>query len=129
MVNASRNVEFVYLYRDGSNYKALGAVVFSNKNGRHLEELRRRMQLAILSEQTFVAHQVRVPELFLYLNGELTHDDHCFHEFHELQDTETEPTDELERSIEEFLNEVETQAAKGWRAFEPAIRAGRPRTC
>ncbi len=119
--NAS-SVEFVYLYRDGSNYKSWGTIVFANKRRSEIAELRKRMEAALLAEGTFVAHQVRIPDLFLYLNGELTSDDHCYHEFHDLTDTDAEPTDRFGRSIDEFMKEVERESSRGWKAFEPAIR-------
>ncbi len=122
-MNRSPNVEFAYLYRDGSNYKAWGSIVFRHDRRYSIDDLRNRIVAAIHSEGTFTAHQVRIPELFLYLDGDVTPDDHCFHEFHDLAETDAEPSDGLARTIEEFVHEMELQGSRGWEAFEPAMRA------
>jgi hypothetical protein len=114
-----KNIKFVYLYRDGGNYKNWSEVVFSNPTeitpGAASLELRR----AFMTDGLFIAHQVRIPEVLLYSNGDPTPDDHCFHEFDSVESTPDAPTDHFGRSMSEFLTEVAQEARDGWRAFDP----------
>ena len=112
-----RNARFDYLYRDASNYKAWGSVVFG---GVITEDLRRRLLRALETSEFFIAHQVRVPELF----GGMLHwpreqDDHCWHEFSAVELTDEEANDRYHRTLEEFILEVERQSQSGWQVFDP----------
>jgi hypothetical protein len=111
------NIEFSYRYRDGANFKKLGSVVFSNP-----EQLDPGMIEATLRQafwdSLFIAHQVRVPEVFLYLDGPFAFDDHCYHEFVAVQTGDKPPSDKYDRTITEFLSEVEGLRGR-WREFDP----------
>jgi hypothetical protein len=78
------NVKFHYLYRDGSNYKKWAEVVFCNADDLPPELIRKQLRRSFLEDGLFVAHQVRIPEVFLAAEDQLTEDDHCFHEFAEV---------------------------------------------
>jgi proton glutamate symport protein len=67
------NTRVEYLYRDGSNYKQWGAVVF---RGECDDRAARRLFAALDREEFFIAHQVRLPELF-FVDLPLYADDHC----------------------------------------------------
>ena len=116
------NVRFHYLYRDGSNYKKWAEIVFSNADELSTEGVTRRLREAFLADGIFIAHQVRVPEVFLALEDELTPDDHCFHEFDSVEATSDLPNDLFGRSIRDFILEVVREAERGWRAFDPEDR-------
>lgn len=114
-----RNIEFTYIYRDGSNYKKSGRVVFSNPDQLTCTSVERDLRLAFLSDGLFIARQVRIPDVFLYLQGPFSFDDHCYHEFGGIQSTTEEPTDEHDRSIRNFIVEASHEAKRGWQEFDP----------
>jgi len=116
------NVKFHYLYRDGSNYKKWGDIVFSNADELSTETATRGLREAFLEDGIFIAHQARVPEVFLASEDKLMPDDHCFHEFDSVKTTSDIPNDPSGRSIREFIAEVAREAGHGWRAFDPQDR-------
>jgi hypothetical protein len=112
------NTRVEYLYRDGSNYKQWGAVVFRAEcNG----SLLRRLLAALDREEFFIAHQVRLPELF-FADRPLYADDHCWHEMAEVTSTSAAADDLLERTIEEFVAELERHSTQGWAVFDRSER-------
>lgn len=117
-----KNIKFIYLYRDGGNYKSWGDVVFSNTDEMTPSAVTFALQRAFMQDGLFVAHQIHLPEVQLYCTGDLTPDDHCFHEFDSVELTVNPPNDRVGRSISEFLNEVAREAQVGWRAFDPYER-------
>lgn len=117
------NVRFQYLYRDGSNYKNCADVVFSNPQGLSVASVLTSLQGSLSGDGLFIAHQLRIPEVFLSDKYSLTEDDHCFHQFDGVEMTFDTPTDKCGRTIEEFVSEVATQAKRGWAAFDPYERA------
>lgn len=117
-----KNIKFIYLYRDGANYKSWAEVVFSNPAHLNPSAVTFELQRAFLPDGLFIAHQIRLPEVLLYGCGDLTIDDHCFHEFDSVELTGDVPNDYFGRSISEFLNEAMREALTGWRAFDPYDR-------
>jgi hypothetical protein len=117
------NIKFNYLYRDGANYKNWSDVTFFNPDDLTIDLLTEDFRGAF-DDNLFIAHQVRIPEVFSFPDG-VTSDDHCYHEFDSIEITEDIPNDLFVRSIGEFLAEVKAAAAIGWRAFyrEPARTA------
>jgi hypothetical protein len=113
------NIEFRYLYRDGSNYKKHGRVVFSNPDQLTPESVGKALEKAFLTDGLFIARQVRLSEVFLYADGAFSYDDHCYHEFSSVRSTFDVPSDESARSISEFLVEVMEEANRGWQVFDP----------
>ena len=119
------NSRFGYIYRDASNWKKYGEVVFA---GAPDEGLVQRLVATLDSGELFIAEQVRVPDLF-FDDWPDEQEDHCWHEFHGLKATDQAPTDEFSRSIEEFVTECEDAARPGWRIFDAMSRKpshGRP---
>lgn len=112
------NAEFEYLYRDAGNYKFRNSIIFANPSAINLEEAEERIQ-RLLGSLFFIASQIRVPEVFPFLNGEPTEDDHCYHEFASLRPTTEAPNDTHGRSIAEFVEEIEGVERHGWRVFDP----------
>jgi hypothetical protein len=113
------NIRFNYMYRDAGNYKKFGSVVFSNPELVTLQSLAAPLAKAFSEEGLFVAHQIRVPEVFFYTRGNATSDDHFFHEFDGVEESLEAPNDQLLRSVGEFLVEVQRQAKRGWIPFDP----------
>lgn len=116
------NIKFTYLYRDGSNFKKWSHVVFSNPDGLTLEVVTKALRRAWGEDGLFLAHQVRVPEVFLYGKSDANADDHCFHEFHEVALTSELSSDRYGRSISKFIAEVQSEAGRRWTVFDPFDR-------
>jgi hypothetical protein len=116
------NIKFTYLYRDGGNYKSWAEVVFSNPADLSPSAVTLELRRAFMQDGLFIAHQIRIPEVLPYCYGDLTPDDHCFHELDSVELTVDVPNDCLGRSINEFLTEVMREALAGWRAFDPHDR-------
>jgi hypothetical protein len=113
-----QNIKLTYLYRDAGNYKTWGEVVFSNPIGLTPIEVTCKLE-QVSPDGLFIADQVRLPELLPYLTGNLSPDDHCFHEFDRVEVTADGPSDHLGRPISEFLSEAHREAQSGWRASDP----------
>ena len=111
------NTVFEYMYRDGSNYKNWGSVVFA---GEVTPELRARCIRALFDGEFFIAHQIAIPEIFF--KGSLYDDDHCLHEFVALEATEAAPNDSHGRDIAAFVQAIETAKTEGWAVFERTDR-------
>jgi hypothetical protein len=112
------STRFEYLYRDGSNYKRWGAVVFT---GIATPATKSRLMKALESTEFFIAHQVRIPELFF--TDSIDVDDHCFHECASVIECDEAADDAHGRTFDEFVAEVERAARDGWKVFDPADRA------
>ena len=112
------NTRLEYAYRDGSNYKSWGSVVFS---GAITDDLLRLLLAVLESGEFLIAGQVRLPEVFPDSWPQYA-DDHCWHAFVDVELTNDTPDDEHARSIEMFVREVERAAADGWRVFDPLER-------
>lgn len=112
------SIRFCYLYRDGSNYKSWGEMIFSNPENLSITNITEKLLLAFLSDKQFIASQVSIPENFLFTGGKYTNSDHCYHEFDCIEVCEEESTDKLNRSIADFLHDVETASKQGWKAFD-----------
>jgi len=59
------NIKLHYLYRDGSNYKKWADIVFLNPDNLPAEVVTRGLREGFLEDGIFIAHQVRIPEVFL----------------------------------------------------------------
>lgn len=111
------------MYRDGANYKSWGAVIFSNQENVNLMTMKGRLQGAFLVDGTFVADQIRIPEVFLCLDWGIDQNDHCLHEFVSLEETSDAADDKYARSLLVFVLEVEAAAKIGWYGFTPSDEA------
>jgi len=108
------NTRVEYLYRDGSSYKPWSALVF---RGSCDATLVRRLAAALDSEEFFIAHQVRLPELF-FADRPLYADDHCWHELAEVTSTSAAPDDPFDRTIEQLVTEMERVSRDRWTVFD-----------
>jgi hypothetical protein len=114
-----KNLKFSYLYRDAGNYKKCGSVVFSNPDSLSPESVEKAVRKLLPQDGLFVASQIRIPECFLFANAYANSDDHCFHEFDQIQSTLELPNDCHNRSIGQFVKEIEQEAKRGWITFDP----------
>jgi len=112
------NTRVEYLYRDGSNYKRWGAVVFRGESD---GSLARRLFAALDRGGFFISDQVRLPELF-FNDRPLYADDHCWHEMGEVTTTSAAADDLLGRTFEEFVEEMERASTDGWAVFDRSER-------
>lgn len=115
----SQTILFNYLYRDASNYKSWGEVIFANPDKLSLIEIESRLTKSFDQEMSFIADQINIATLFF---EEITDDDHCYHEFHSCESSGNKATDPLNRTIKVFIEQVESEALHGWRAFDPMER-------
>ena len=114
------NIKFNYLYRDASNYKAWGSVIFDNPDESTLSYINTRLLNSFGMDRLFIASQIRIPDVFLYLDSDITIDDHCFHEFISVEITSEAEDDKYRRSINEFIKEIKHQSHAGWLSFDPS---------
>lgn len=119
-MKTSQTIKFTYLYRDAGNSKAWHEVVFSNPNDLPLADIDNRLVKAFDMGCLFVADQIQIPEVFLFANGDVIAEDHCFHEFYSVELSTDQFTDQ--RSIKSFLEQVERESQQGWRCFNPIDR-------
>jgi hypothetical protein len=57
------NIKFNYLYRDGSNYKNYGFVIFTTPDNIALAELEARIVSRLIDDTYFYAQQWQLPDL------------------------------------------------------------------
>ena len=75
-------IKLSYLYRDNSNYKNFGEVVFANPLQIELEEIRHSIVPNLIDGEFFIAKEWGLPELFF---DDTTIDDHGWHEFNGIE--------------------------------------------
>ncbi|MGV8894101.1 MAG: hypothetical protein ACOH2K_14390 [Burkholderiaceae bacterium] len=107
MSTSKMNIRFSYLYRDAGNFKNFGEIVFTNPHNLPLEELFAKLKLALLDEMFFDAFAVGVPDRFFDDYDEEL--DHEWHEFECLEEVDSLPTDQQNRSIEIFISRLTTK--------------------
>lgn len=102
------NVEFEYRYRDYGNFKNYGRVVFSNRGDLTLPIIQQRIEDSLIDAEFFRSQDLRIPELSF---REFPFDpdlDHTFHEFCAVSESNQPATDDLQRDISEFLQQLES---------------------
>jgi ribulose bisphosphate carboxylase small subunit len=108
------NIRFAYMYRDASNYKQHGEVIFSNEKQLSVNEIEKQIRSFLNDGEYFIARQIHLEERFF---DTLYDDDHPWHEFVRLEATDDltfDPEPELKRDIAEFLVELENAHRAGW---------------
>ena len=108
------NIRFVYMYRDASNYKQHGEVIFPNESLLSIEEIDQKIHSFLSDGLFFIARQVQVEERFFdVVNG----DDHPWHEYVQVETTAApacDPIPEHKRDIGIFLQDLEQANRSGW---------------
>ena len=115
------NIRFIYLYRDASNYKQHGEVIFSNETQMSLEEIDQTIRSHLSDGLFFIARQLQLEERFFAVISE---DDHPWHEFVQVETTTDpafDPVPAQKRDITQFLKELEQAHHAGW--DESQVRA------
>ena len=110
----TNNIRFVYMYRDASNYKQHGEVIFPNETQRTVEEVDTQIRSLLSDGLFFIARQVQVEERFFDVVSE---DDHPWHEFVSVEattDPTFDPVPEEKRDISTFLKELDQAHRSGW---------------
>jgi uncharacterized protein (DUF433 family) len=108
------NTRFHYLYRDASNYKQWGEIVFTG----WATDLEGRLTAALDRHEVFHCRSGSDSgAVFRDLTSNA--DDHCFHEFDSIETTDASVDDRHLRSVNEFVEEVERAGRSGWRLFDP----------
>ena len=108
------NIRFVYMYRDASNYKQHGEVIFSNEKQLPVDEIEKQVRACLNDGAYFIARQIHIEERFFEA---LYDDDHSWHEFVRVEVTSApafDPEVDHQRDIAEFLAELETAHSSGW---------------
>jgi len=84
------NIKFSYLYRDGSNYKKFGCVIFANPDNVDLQEFESFIKSKLIYETWFYADHWNLPELFIdYIDFRV---DPTWHEFENIEYTDLPAT-------------------------------------
>jgi len=94
------NIQLNYLYRDASNYKQYGNVVFSNAGNIEFEVIKNVIGRNLIDGEFFIADEWDLPPLFFEDKNE---DDHQWHEFESLVLTNSE---ECSTNIDELLKKI-----------------------
>lgn len=102
MLKPRKNILFNYLYRDGSNYKDYGSIIFSNLNNIALNRVEAIVRENLIDGEYFYAKEWDLPDLFF---EESNCDDHEFHEFVSVKITSERQNS---KSIEEFISLLKT---------------------
>lgn len=95
------NVKFEYLYRDASNYKNWGEVIFSNKCGLEIKVIEIQIENDLVDNQFFIAEQLDLP--VLYFDKYDLEMDHSWHEFSSISECENRSNDMKDRDIREII--------------------------
>ena len=108
------NIRFAYLYRDASNYKQHGEVIFSNEKRLAVDEIEKQIRSFLSDGLFFIARQVHVEERFFDV---VSDDDHPWHELVMVEATSDptfDPVPECKGDIAEFLADLEKAHRAGW---------------
>lgn len=114
-------VKFNYLYRDASNYKSWGELIFSNPNNLSIDEIDNKLRNNFDQEIFFIAHEIGIPELFIYIEKALNEDDHCYHEYDSIEEIQINEEISDSITINKFIEKVKNAHMKGWKAFDPTM--------
>jgi hypothetical protein len=98
------NIRFSYLYRDFSNYKKFNEIVFLNPTNKTLEEISLFIKDHLIEGEWFYASEWKVSDL--HFDNWDSEDDHFLHEFHSVEETYEQPTNN--ETIEDFLTIIKS---------------------
>jgi hypothetical protein len=111
------NTHFTYLYRDASNHKLVGSVIFKGQPVDGTDSATDQLIKSSDSGMYFIPEQVGLMGLQGSW-GNYTEDDHAWHEFVALETTHLAPTNH--KHIKEFIKEF-TSLAQRWDTNTSAI--------
>jgi hypothetical protein len=58
------NIRFAYMYRDASNYKQHGEVIFSNEKQLPVDEIEKKVRACMNDGEFFITRQIHLAERF-----------------------------------------------------------------
>lgn len=79
------NIQLSYLYRDSSNYKNFGSVVFANPSNIDLSIVEKHIKSSLIDVCWFYVHHWQLPDLRF---ANVNESDPTWHEFESLEYTE-----------------------------------------
>jgi len=100
------NVQFEYRYRGLGNFKRYGSVVFGNQNGLPIDDINRLMLQLIGNDETFVASEVGIPEMFFTDFPYNPNLDWQMHEYCGVSQTDLPTNDAKGRDIRDLLSQM-----------------------
>lgn len=103
------NIKIFYLYRDASNYKNFNEIIFSNSDLIDLKYIAINLRKYFIDSQYFEAKAIFIPELYF---ENMNHDDHGWHEYIKSEITNEAVNDVKQRSIIDFINDIESWSMK-----------------
>jgi hypothetical protein len=111
------NILFQYLYRDASNWKQHGRVVFTNIGEIPLADIETQIRASLHDGEWFIAEMVDLEVQFLAEHD--TDDDHPWHEFDNVSETDLPPSDPAfcgghRRDIAQFIRAMENGKLRKW---------------
>ena len=116
MADNVRNILFEYLYRDASNWKQHGQAVFTNTGGIPLADIEARIRASIEDSEWFIAEMVDLETCFLCDHD--TEDDHPWHEFEKVSESDLPPWDPAFcgpcRDIAQLVQTLENGKLRKW---------------
>ena len=111
------NILFEYLYRDASNWKQYGQAVFTNIGEIPLADIEAQIRATLHDGEWFIAEMVDLETCFI--GDHDTDDDHPWHEFHAVSETDLPPSDPAfmdgpHRDIAQFIRAMENGKLRKW---------------
>lgn len=99
---AMNNIKLNYLYRDKSNYKNYGYVIFAGEACDDLEDLKSIISANLIDSTWFYADDWNLPDL--HFDQWNNSDDHNFHEYESIEYTNEPPTTLI--TLAQFKNQL-----------------------
>jgi hypothetical protein len=113
------NILFEYLYRDASNWKQYGQAVFTNTSGTPLADIEAQIRASLHDGEWFKAETVDLETQ--YLGDHDTDDDHPWHEFDKVSETDHPPFNPAgfvvggqRRDIAQFIQAMKNGKLREW---------------
>ena len=107
-------IEIYYQYRDGANWKESTSRVFSNPLELSEDEVEILFYALLFDNENFIAESVELPTCYFEDEDDDGKYAHGLHEFLYARETDSEPNDELNRSITELLRQFAASKEAGW---------------
>ena len=108
-----KQLEIYYQYRDGANWKESTSRVFANPMGMSIENVDVLLQ-TLRDSENFVAESVELPTCYFEDEDDDGKYAHGWHEFLCVKETDDEPNDELNRSINGLIRQFAVCKEAGW---------------
>ncbi len=100
------NVEFQYRYRDFGNFKRYNSVVFGNQSSLPIDDISRVLLRLTGGDETFVASQFGIPDMFFTEFPYNPNLDWQMHEYCGVSKTELPINDAQKRDIKDLLSQM-----------------------